>query len=211
MDSKMLHVLRSSVAALALLGTLALSPDTAQAQWSVSGSGFGSSVRTLAGTTQSPVATLPAEGGYATGEAETFDVASLVEARSLTAVTSGSGGESAGAQTVSELENVNVLNGLVRADIVTAIASSYAGSDGAASNGDGSGFVNLVVNGNSITTDVAPNTRIDIPLVGYVILNEQTTRGDGTSSSGIRLNMIHVRLLNGGEIIVGSASSSVVR
>jgi hypothetical protein len=211
MNAKTHHLLRSSVAAFALLSTLTLFSETAQAQWRVSGSGFGTSVRTLGGTTQSPVATLPADGGYATGEAQTFDVANVVDARWLTAVTSGSGGESASAQTVSELENVNVLNGLVRADIVTAIASSYAGSDGAGSDAEGSGFVNLVVNGTSITIDVAPNTRIDIPLVGYVVLNEQVRSGDGASSTGIKLNMIHVHLLSGGEIILGSASSSVTR
>jgi hypothetical protein len=211
MDSKMLHVLRSSVAVLALFGTLTFVPAAAQAQWRVSGSGFGGSVRTLAGTTQSPAATLPTDGGYATGELPTFDVSNLVDARWLTAVTTGGVDENASAQTVSELENVNVLNGLVRADVVTAIASSYAGSDGADSNADGSGFVNLVVNGTSFTTDVAPNTRIDIPLVGYVILNEQTRRGDGASSTGITLNMIHLHLLNGGEIILGSASSGVTR
>jgi hypothetical protein len=160
---------------------------------------------------QSPLATLPAEGGYATGQLPTFDVANAIDARSLNAVTTGAVDDNASAQTVSEVEDVNVLNGLVRADIVTAIASSYAGSDGAASNADGSGFVNLVVNGTSVTTDVAPNTRIDVPLVGYVILNEQRRHGDGASSSGITLNMIHVHLLNGGEIIVGSASSGVVR
>jgi hypothetical protein len=211
MYSTTLHLLRSSVAALALLSTLTLAPASAQAQWRVSGTGSGASVRTLAGTTQTPVATLPAEGGYATGELPTFDVANAVEARSLNAVTTGAVDENASAQTVSEVENVNVLNGLVRADIVTAIASSYAGSDGAGSEADGSGFVNLVVNGTTFTTDVAPNTRINIPLVGYVILNEQTRSGDGASSTGIRINMIHVHLLNGGEIVVGSASSGVAR
>jgi hypothetical protein len=140
----------------------------------------------------------------------TFGVSNLVNARWLTAVTTGSvdnGSGPASAQTVSEVENVNVLNGLVRADVVTAIASSYAGNDGAGSNADGSGFVNLVVNGSRITTDVAPNTRVNIPLVGYVVLNEQVYTGDGVRSTGLNLNMIRVHLLSGAEIILGSASS----
>lgn len=214
MDSMTLRVLRSSLAAFALLGTLTLVPNTAQSQWRVSGTGFGSSVRTLGATTQSPVATLPADGGYATGESPTFGISNLVSAQWLTAVTTGSvdnGSGPASAQTVSEVENVDVLNGLVRADVVTAIASSYAGSDGAGSNADGSGFVNLVVNGTRITTDVAPNTRVNIPLVGYVVLNEQVYSGDGTRATGINLNMIHVHLLSGAEIILASASSSVAQ
>jgi hypothetical protein len=158
------------------------------------------------------VATLPADGGYAVGETQAFGVANTVEARWLTAMTTGSvsdASEPASAQTVSEAENISILNGLVRADNITAIASSFASGGGARSNADGSGFVNLVVNGTRITTDVAPNTRVDLPLVGYVILNEQVRSGDGVNSTGITVNMVHVRLLNGGEIIVGSASSSV--
>lgn len=217
MDSITLHLRRGLPAiALALLGSLAFSPDTAEAQWRVGGTGYGSSVRTsgLVGTTtQSPAATLPSTGGYAVGESQSFAVPNMVNASWLTAVTTGgvSPGEAASSQTVSGVENVNVLNGLVRAENVTAIASSYAGSGGAASNADGSGFVNLIVNGTSFTSEVAPNTRIDIPLVGYVVLNEQIRNGDGVSSSSIQVNMIHARLLNGSEVILGSASSSVAR
>ena len=66
-------------------------------------------------------------------------------------------------------------------------------------------------------SDPAPNTRMDLPGVGYVVFNEQIPTGDGVTSSGITVNMIHVVLqqlgLFGyettGEIIVGSASSGV--
>lgn len=203
---------RSSFAVLAMLGTLALLPAELPAQWRVGGTGYGSSVKTLTGSTQSPVAALPADGGYVVGEADAFAVPNSVDARWLTATTTGSvsdASEPASAQTVSEVENVSVLNGLVRARNVTAIASSYASGAGAASNAEGSGFAGLVVNGVAIQADVAPNTRIDIPLVGYVVLNEQIHSGDGVRSTGITVNMIRVRLLGGGEIIVGSAASSV--
>jgi hypothetical protein len=74
---------------------------------------------------------------------------------------------------------------------------------------------------------VAPNTNISLPGVGYVVLNEQIPTGDGVTSSGLTVNLIHVYLqsLTGGgctllgclpgvltttgEIIVGSATSSV--
>jgi len=75
----------------------------------------------------------------------------------------------------------------------------------------------------AIASDVAPNTQMDLPGVGYVILNEQRRSGDGWSSSGITVNMIHVVMqqpilgLLGevigyqtvGEIVVGSATSRV--
>lgn len=217
MDSITLHLRRGLPAvALALLSGLALSPDRADAQWRVGGSGYGSSVRTsglFGSTTQSPVATLPSDGGYAVGETQSFGVPNILNAAWLTAVTTGGAadGEPASSQTISEVEDVNILNGLVRAENVTAIASSYAGSAGTGSDADGSGFVNLIVNGTPFTTDVAPNTRVDIPLVGSVVLNEQIRGGDGVSSSSIRVNMIHVHLLDGSEVILGSASSSVAR
>ena len=88
------------------------------------------------------------------------------------------------------------------------MATSTAGN----SNADGSSLSNLVVNGVQIS-DPAPNTRVDLPGVGYAVLNEQIT-----SAGGITVNMIHVVLqqqtpLGGyvttGNIIVGSATSSV--
>jgi hypothetical protein len=147
------------------------------------------------------------------GEAQTFGVPAAVDASWLTAVTTGSmrGAPDRGSsvQSVSEIEGVNILGGLIQARNVTAIANSYSTSSAAASNADGSGFVGLVVNGIAVAADVAPNTRIDLLGVGYVILNEQTRTGDGITTSGLTVNMIHVYQSTGGEIIVGSASSSV--
>lgn len=106
------------------------------------------------------------------------------------------------------------MDGLITADNVTAIASSYRNASGAASADAGSGFVNLVVSGVPVTTDVAPNTRVDLPGVGYAVLNEQQRIGDGVTTSGISVNMIHVVLQDllgskTGEIVVGSATSGV--
>ena len=79
-----------------------------------------------------------------------------------------------------------------------------------------------MVNGVSVD-DPAPNTTMALPGVGYVILNEQIPTGDGVTTAGMTVNMIHVVLqqpilgLLGqvigyqtvGDIIVGSATSSV--
>jgi len=64
---------------------------------------------------------------------------------------------------------------------------------------------------------------MSLPGVGYVVLNEVLTTGDGVTTSGVTVNMIHVVLqqpilgLLGqvigyrtvGDIIVGSAQSTV--
>ena len=58
----------------------------------------------------------------------------------------------------------------------------------------------------------APNTRVELPGVGYAVLNEQIARGDGLRSAGLTVNMIHVYLLDpvsgaaAGEILVGVAT-----
>jgi len=114
---------------------------------------------------------------------------------------------------------------------VVANVMSSAGQSGAVSDAAGSTFTNLTVAGRSLSGDqaVAPNTNVSLPGVGYVVLNEQIPTGDGVTSSGLTVNMIHVYLqsitggivdpLTGqviggvltttGEIIVGSATSSV--
>src|SRR2546421_679538 len=89
---------------------------------------------------------------------------------------------------------------------------------GAGSEAGGSMLLGVVVNGVPLAADdatPAPNTRTDLPGVGYVVLNEQTVTGDGVHSSSMTVNMIHVYVrdaLTGvttGEIVVGSAQSAV--
>jgi hypothetical protein len=216
-------------AALVVLGGLVLLAGQAAAQ-TVGGVAFGSYVNTAGSAAQSPVATLPDTGGIAIGTTDAFAVPSAVAAQWLEAVTTGALDTAVStSQSTSELENVSILNGLITADIVTAIASSYRNGTGAASGSDGSGFVNLVVNGVALTSDVAPNTQLTLPGVGYVGLNEQIPTGDGLTSSGVTVNAIHVylqsivggvldpltgKILGGtlqttGEIIVASARSAV--
>lgn len=215
-----------ALAAWAALSGLPLA-QRAVAQ-TVGGTAYGTYVNVAGVTSQSPVATLPSAGGMSVGDAQTFGVPNTIDAQWLKAVTTGAADNPAStAQSTSELENISILSGLMSADNVTAIASSYRNASGATSNAAGSGFVDLVVAGVPFTTDVAPNTRVDLPGVGYAVLNEQTVTGNGSTSTGITVNMIHVYLqsLTGGgctilgclpgtltttgEIIVGSAKSSV--
>ena len=184
---------------------------------------FGVAVNTPTASGTSAVAMLPADGGLATDNAPSVNVAGLAGAENAFAMASGAEGS---AESNSTLESVNLLNGLITADGVVALASSWVDGGVAGSDAEGSQLANLVVNGVAISSDVAPNTQIALPGVGYAVLNEQTLSGDGVSSSGITVNMIHVVLesLTGGgcgllgclpgvltttgEIIVGSATSS---
>lgn len=164
---------------------------------------------------RSPYAVLPGSG-MDTDEALELSVAGLAEASNLFATSTGVPQDGDGsADAHSTAEDVNLLEGLVTAEAVVAMSSSVLSGSIVESSPEGSSFTNLVVNGVAIDPGVAPNTRIDIPGVGTVVLNEQLPSGDGLNSTGLKVNMIHVLLKDSitgettGEIIVGSASTAV--
>lgn len=187
---------------------------------------YGVSVSTPTVNQKSPYAVLPTGEAMSTDQGQGVSVAGLVTARDLFAIVTGDADPVDGSNAVSSatLGAVQLLNGLITADGVVAIASSTVGDNAVGSNAEGSSLGNLVVGGVAVS-DPAPNTRMDLPGVGYVILNEQRPTGDGVTTSGLTVNMIHVVLqqpmlgLLGqvigyktvGNIIVGSATSSVTR
>jgi len=188
--------------------------------WSLQGQGlakagsFGVAVRTATVNQTSPAAVLPPDGSVVQTQANDVTVGTFVTAQDAFATATGASDNAlSDAVSSATLGTVNILNGLITADGVVAMASSTVGN----SNTEGSSLGNLVVNGVQLD-DPAPNTRVDLPGVGYVLLNEQIP-----TSGGITVNMIHVVLqqpvlglfgqVTGvrtiGDIIVGSATSSV--
>lgn len=214
---------RALLGAVALLmgfllpgSTLVAAQAEGQMTRSVNGQAFGASVATpTASLAASPLATLPAGGGMGDAELASVDVLDALKANGLSSVATGVIGENASsAQSVAALADVNVLNGLITAKAVLAMASSASNGVRATSTDAGSTIVDLVVNGVAMgVTTPAPNTEIALPGVGAVILNEQTAAGDSITDSGLRVTMIHVVLkdaLTGtktGDIVVGAADS----
>src|SRR5712691_6729169 len=211
----------SRLAALALAMGLTAGVAGAAVAQSVSGQAYGVYVSTpVASQPQSPLAVLPAisapNGDIANA---TADVPNAVSSDFLNSTTTGAiGTTAASAQSIASVADVNILGGLITATTLSAVVTSSRTATGATSNANGSTFANLTVNGVAVTVGdaaVAPNTSMPLPGVGYVVLNEQTPTGDGVTSSGITVNMIHVVLqdaltgMKTGEIIVGSAGSSV--
>lgn len=182
----------------------------------VGGEAYGAFVRT-AGVSQgeTPRIVLDPAQGVVTDELASLSVANLLSTKTLDVSGSGAVGENAAtSQSRSTAQDVTILDGVIKAQTVVAMANSASNGATAASNSDGSSLVGLVVNGTPITGSVAPNTRIDLPGIGTVTLNEQSLSGDGVTSSGLKVNMIHVLLkdsltglITTGEIIVGSATS----
>src|SRR5213594_3519283 len=205
----------SRLGALAVVSAFALAPARAAAQsGTVSGRGAAAVVTTTAGAQQFAVAALPDAGGMADSELPSVAVPSTLSAEGLASITTGQLDQAlVSATTTAEAANVNVLNGLITADAVLAVATSYANGVAASSDASGSELVGLVVNGLSYgDVTPAPNTRLTLPGVGYVVLNETIRSGDGVHSTGLTVNMIHVYLIDPnlgtvtGEIVVGAAN-----
>ncbi|HEV7730723.1 MAG TPA: choice-of-anchor P family protein [Candidatus Binatia bacterium] len=191
-----------------------LGVPTAGAQTRVGGGASALTVHidNLADVEPNPEVVLPDEGGSTEAHVVAITLPGVVATGTLTAESSGTVGlASASANSEGRVEGLNLLNGLVTADLLVAHASSTGNGVAASSSAAGSTFVNLFIAGLPIALNPPPNTVIPIPGVGAVILNEQVTGGNGTSSSSLTVNMIHV-VLNGlldGDVTVGSATSEV--
>ena len=203
--------------AAVLLGALTVNMPSSRAQASNSATGdaYGAFVQTATGSlARAPLATMDPTG-MGDASAPGVNVAGVLAAESLDSVTTGVVGENAAsAQSGSTLQNVNILGGLITAQLVSGQSSSASNGSSASSNADGSTLAGLIVGGVAIADGIpTPNSQIALPGVGTVTLNEQIARGNGLTTSGLTVNMIHVRLkdvLTGvqtGEIIVGAADS----
>jgi hypothetical protein len=200
---------------LVLSGALTIPAGTAWGQ-SVAGQAMAARVNTAAAGSQTFAgATLPPGGGMEHADVDNATVANTFGAAGLTSITTGQIDQALVTVTASaEAADVNILNGLVTAKAVLALATSYANGTTAASESNGSTLLNLVIAGLSYA-DGAPaaDTRVELPGVGYVVLNEQISNGDGVHSTSLTVNMIHVYLVDPltrapvGEIVVGAATS----
>ncbi|MCW5892848.1 MAG: hypothetical protein KIT14_20235 [bacterium] len=160
---------------------------------------------------ESPHVVLPTSGGNAQASLISIVAPGLASTGTLTAKTSGTIGlASALSATEGSVEQLNLLGGLIRADALVARSTCTGNGSTATCAATGTTFTNLRINGTLIAANVAPNSFISIPGVATVVVNEQVTTGNGTTTAGLTVNMLHVTLLNGlGEIVVASAHSDV--
>ncbi len=96
-------------------------------------------------------------------------------------------------QASSDVQNVNVLSGLITANEVKTVVVSQVTSS-SASSVNNSVFTNLVVAGVHITGTPAPNTVIPLPGLGEVILNKQVGPVNHTNSTSIAVTGIDVKV-----------------
>ncbi len=114
-----------------------------------------------------------------------------------------------------DIKGLSILAGLIQADEVHALVTSTATPTGATSTSTSS-FSRLTVAGLPVNNNPAPNTTLNLPGLGSIILNEQSgpTNGANTTSIGVVMMDIRISLLNGlgfpvgSRIIIGFANSA---
>lgn len=96
--------------------------------------------------------------------------------------------------TTSTISGLNLLNGLITATTVKAVANSNATAADIAVDATGSTFVNLVVAGVPIAANPTPGTRITLPGIGSVVLNQATRTGKSSKAKQIAVEMLTVEV-----------------
>nr|MBA3524601.1 hypothetical protein [Geodermatophilaceae bacterium] len=185
------------------------------------GSAFGSSVTVLGTVESAPTAQISFGCGTPAGLDRTATSAGISVPPSLasTGVITTTGSTSASpiqSKTTAQVASVNVLGGLITANTLTSVSVSSKGSNGFATSAAGTTFVGLQVLGLPVLLGPAPNTRIDLPGVGFVILNEQS--GSVTANSAalrvtsLRAKVTQANLLGfaiGTEVVIAQAFSQL--
>ncbi len=122
------------------------------------------------------------------------------------------------AQAIADTANISLLAGLITAQEMKAVSTTTIDSSGNFHvSSAGTIFSNLIVLGHVYNGSVPANTRINLPLLGYVVLNEQTS-SIGTSMANLAINMIHIHVTSlnllhlqiGTEVIVSSVNSGLI-
>lgn len=123
-----------------------------------------------------------------------------------------------GAQASSDTASIRLLAGLISAQEIKAVSTTTMLSNGTFQvSSAGSTFNSLVILGHVYNGSVPANTRVNLPLIGYVVLNEQTsTISNATAKLSVNMIHIHITTLNvlglqvGTEIVVSSATSGMI-
>jgi len=195
---------KNSTIALCLTAILAFSPVASFAQATTTFSGEAVALRgnalgiSLALSDTGPLAS----GGNLNTSLASVNVLGLASADALKSTTSGSGTSS---QSQSSVASLNLLSGLVTADVVKSNSSATCSGGQAAVSGNAE-LVGLVAAGQSVLVS-NPNLAISLPGGISLVVNEQTSSPSGNTGS-ITVNALHVKGPSI-DIVVASAQSGI--
>jgi hypothetical protein len=206
-----------TVAVLAgMLFTVAITPVRAATTGSHQAAGFGADVTVGSVVKLGPIALAEFPScntqnvGSLSATAASVNLAGLVSTGAVNSTASSTATSSTG---TNDVVGINILDGLITASEIKASSTSLKESNGTFGNtATGSTFANLKVLGVEMSSNVAPNTVIELPLLGTVTLNEQISYVTGDEAS-FEVNMIDVKITlgpkAGTKIIVAGANSTI--
>jgi hypothetical protein len=213
------------ISTLVLGSAICCSSLFAQAETGYSGRAYGTKVVVAAGTTgisagTTAVSVLCTEetGVSNSNSVTTISLPPLASTGVVdTSVSSEANGGADSSTAISTVNDLSLLGGLATADLVRSESSSVSSSGDFSTNSTGTTFTNAKVLGIPVSVDVAPNTIIKLPGLGYVILNEQFSKVTSTSAS-LTVNAIHIKVTEanklglpvGTQLIVAHANSSTL-
>lgn len=111
----------------------------------------------------------------------------------------------------SRVADVNLLNGLIRADVLGGVASVTQAGEGPVQAFTATTLTNLVIDGHLIPIDVSPNTVIEIPGIARVTINHEERTADSAEVRVLDVVLLAPfgSLSTGARIQVGYAKASL--
>ena len=221
-----MNKLKSSIIALALCAGLTAAANAAETGFLFSANAYGTQVNVGNLIKSGPTAKSGIGTGCGTTQAPAHSENTILTVDLLPTASTGVINTSADGQILlsgaleatatADAHDAILLGGLITADEVKAVSTINHDGTGFHTSAAGSELLNLVVAGNVIAANTAPNTKITLTGLGYVVINEQITKARATTAS-LTVNMIHVfitqtNVLNlkvGTQIIVSHAFSSL--
>lgn len=112
-------------------------------------------------------------------------------------------------RTTARTQGAKLLGGLVKGSVIQAVSTTTATSGGLAVSGAGTNFTGLEIAGQAVASKAAPNTRVKLAGLGYVVLNEQTKSVSATSAT-LTVNALHLVVTTANSLGVKVGTNIVV-
>ncbi len=111
----------------------------------------------------------------------------------------------------NEVARVNLLGGVIRASAIKVIASASLDAAGDVTVSGTMDTLRLTIGGNDIPINVAPNTKIEIPNVVRIVVNEQVKTDKRITITGLHLTLLSPQgnLKVGADIRVAEATALI--